>query len=254
MSARMRLIDTGLRSARWNFAMTAALAELHRTGSTLDTLRFFRFLPSAIVGRHQDLAREVRLDRCRARGIETARRTTGGGAIYMDPGILAWEIVADRRCLGVGLSEATERTCAGIAAGLARLHIPARFRPPGNIEVSGRKLCGTAGYFDGSTLVLQGTVLVDFEISDMAEALAAADSAGLEARLTSVAKEIGRVPPMAEIEDDLIAGLSAVLDFELSRGTPSEREIGLAERLHAEEIGTDGFVMGTADMEAALTS
>lgn len=100
----LRVADTGLNSARWNFAMTAALAELHRAGEAPDTLRFLRFPPSAIVGRHQILAREVRLYYCRAKGIETARRTTGGGAIYMDPGILAWEIVAGRRLLGGGLS------------------------------------------------------------------------------------------------------------------------------------------------------
>jgi lipoate---protein ligase len=254
MSARMRVIDTGLRSARWNFAMTAALAELHRAGSAPDTLRFFRFLPSAIVGCHQYLAREVRLDACRTRGIETARRTTGGGAIYMDPGILAWEIVAERRLLGVELSEATARICAGVAAGLLRLGIPARFRPPGDIEAGGRKLCGTAGYFDGTTLVLQGTVLVDFEIDDMAAALAAIDRAALGARLTSVAREIGHASPMTEVEDGLIAGISAVLDLTMSRGMPSDREIALAERLHAEEIGTDGFVAGIAEKEAALTS
>jgi len=254
MSARMRVIDTGLRSARWNFAMTAALAELHRMGSLPDTLRFFRFLPSAIVGCTQNLAREVRLDVCQARGIETARRTTGGGAIYMDPGILAWEIVAERRLLGGELSEATARICAGVAAGLVRLSIPARFRPPGDIEVGGRKLCGTAGYFDGPTLVLQGTVLVDFEIADMAEVLTAVDRAALGARLTSVAREIGRVPPTVEVEDDLIAGISAVLDLTLLRGKPGDRDIALAERLHAEEIGTDDFVAGTAEMEAALVS
>lgn len=253
MTMPLRVVDTGLKSARWNFAMTAALAELHRAGEAPDTLRFLRFPPSAIVGRHQILAREVRLDYCRANGIETARRTTGGGAIYMDPGILAWEIVAGRRLLGGGLSEATERVCTAVAAGLARLGIPARFRRPGDIEVGGRKLCGTAGYFDGPTLVLHGTVLVDFDIGTMAEALTAAGTAGLAARLASVAGEIGRTPPMAEIRDHLLAGLSESLGVEFAHGSLNPREIALAERLLSEEIGTDAFVAGNVEQEPAFS-
>jgi lipoate-protein ligase A len=249
----LRVVDTGLKPARWNFAMTAALAELHRGGEAPDTLRFLRFPPSAIVGRHQVLAREVRLDYCRVNGIEAARRTTGGGAIYMDPGILAWEIVAGRRLLGGGLSEATERVCTAVAAGLARMGIPARFRSPADIEVGGRKLCGTAGYFDGPTLVLHGTVLVEFDIGTMAEALTVAGPTELAARLVSVADVIPRVPPMAEIRDHLLAGLSEGLDVELAHGSLDRREIALAERLLTEEIGTDAFVAGKLDQELALS-
>ncbi len=39
MSAALRLVDTGLGDARWNVALTAALAELHGAGRIPDTLR-----------------------------------------------------------------------------------------------------------------------------------------------------------------------------------------------------------------------
>ncbi|MGE0737190.1 MAG: biotin/lipoate A/B protein ligase family protein [Alphaproteobacteria bacterium] len=233
--------------------MTAALAELHRRGQAPDSLRFMFFVPSVSVGRHQSLAREVRLERCRARGVETARRITGGGAIYMDPGMLAWEIVTGRRRFAGGLPEATERLCGGVAAGLARMGIPARVRAPADVEAGGRKICGSAGYFDGQTLVLQGTVLVDFEIADMADALATADRGALTSRVTSIATLIGRVPPMAEIENCLLAGWSEIPGLAFSWGTPSTGEMELTARLLAAEIGTDAFVAGAEHLQPAYT-
>mgnify|MGYP000555928568 CR=1 FL=1 len=46
-----------------------------------DTLRFQHFPPSAIIGRHQILAREVDLEWCAGHDVAIARRMTGGGAI-----------------------------------------------------------------------------------------------------------------------------------------------------------------------------
>jgi lipoate-protein ligase A len=87
----------------------------------------------------------------------------------------------------------------------------------------------------------------------MAEALSAAGSAELAARLTSVAAVIRRVPPMAEVQDHLLAGLSESLDVELAHGSLDRREIALAERMLSEEIGTDAFVAGKLDQEPALS-
>jgi lipoate-protein ligase A len=94
-----RVIDTGLRDGRANIAFDQALIDAHKAAAIPDTIRFLRFRPSALVGRHQALSQEVRLDHCRARGITVARRITGGGAIYFDEGQLGWELVFHRALL-----------------------------------------------------------------------------------------------------------------------------------------------------------
>ena len=43
MTSPIRILDTGLRPARWNVAMTAALAARHADGATPDTVRFHRY-------------------------------------------------------------------------------------------------------------------------------------------------------------------------------------------------------------------
>jgi len=51
----LRILDTGLAPARWNVAMTAALAELHIRDAIGDTVRFHRYLACVLVGAGQDM-------------------------------------------------------------------------------------------------------------------------------------------------------------------------------------------------------
>ena len=241
MSAILRVIDTGLRPPRWNIAMTAALAELHGVGKIPDTLRFQRFQPCVLIGRNQDIRREVRLDRCRQKEVALARRVTGGGAVYMDAGILSWEIVAGRRRFGADLTDAGEKICSAVANGLVRLGVPARFCPPNAIKAAGRKISGASGYFEGATLVHEGTVLVDFDPCDMAAVLRrphAKEAPGV----TSMAALLGRAPAVDDVQRALAATISNCFGFRIEREAPSVHELALAEELHAAEFGTDRFV------------
>jgi lipoate-protein ligase A len=248
----LRVIDTGLRAPRWNIAMTAALAELHGAGEISDTLRFQRFQPCVLVGRNQDIHREVEIDRCRQKGVVLARRVTGGGAVYMDADILSWEIVANRRRFGADLAEAGRKICTAVAGGLARLGVSAKFCPPNAIEAEGRKISGASGYFEGATLVYEGTVLVDFDPRDMAEVIRLPDAkegAAIAHRVTSMAAILGRAPAIDGVQQALTESIADCFRFQISSETPSARELALAEEFHAAEFGTDRFVMGHAPQE-----
>ena len=43
----------------------------------------------------------------------------------------------------------TRRICEAAALGLNKLGVPARYRPRNDLEVDGRKISGTGGFFDG---------------------------------------------------------------------------------------------------------
>ena len=93
MAPEFRVINTGLRSGRDNIAFDKALIDSRLADDIPDTIRFLRFPPTALVGLHQDLRREIKLEYCRKKSIGIARRITGGGAIYFDEGQLGWELV-----------------------------------------------------------------------------------------------------------------------------------------------------------------
>ena len=172
MSAPFRIIDTGVREGRANIAFDPALIELRQQGKVPDTIRFMRFPPTALIGRHQDLSHEIDLDFCARENIGVVRRMTGGGAIYLDEGQLGWELVFHRASLGIAnLPDIAAALCNAAAAGLRELGVNAKFRPRNDIEVDGRKISGTGGFFDGDILIYQGTVLVDMDAHRMVQAL-----------------------------------------------------------------------------------
>ena len=62
MESSLRIIDSGVVEGRLNIALGQAIVEAHQAGEVGDTLRFLRFPPTALVGRHQALAQEINLD------------------------------------------------------------------------------------------------------------------------------------------------------------------------------------------------
>ncbi len=248
MTSVLRMIDTGLRPSRWNVAMTAALAELHGAGRIPNTLRFHRYPESVLIGRHQFLADAVDPENCLASGIEIARRMSGGGAVYMAPGALAWDIAFSRSDIHARRDAANAAICEAIAAGLARLGLRARYRPQNEIEVAGRKICGSSGYFEGGTMLHQGTILLDAGTGRMADVLRLPSDESrhrqrhLAQRLTSVAELLGRTPDPDEIKYAISAAFADAFGFALRPDTPQEQETFLAGELFSREFALDSFV------------
>jgi len=249
-SPTFRVIDTGLREGRRQIAFDQALVESRQANAIPDTIRFLRFPPTVLIGRHQALSREVRLDHCRAHGIGLVRRITGGGAIYFDEGQLGWSLVFHRATLGIAsLGDLARVLCEAAAAGLSTLGVDARYRPRNDIEVGGRKLSGTGGFFDGDVVFYQGTVLVDLDPARMLAALdvprAKLERKGLDSaaqRVVTLRELLGAAPPIERVQQALLAGFAGRLGIEPAWGPITEGEEALALRHFDEEIGTDAFV------------
>ncbi len=251
MSAPFRVVDAGLREGRFNIALDQAMLELHQAGEISDSIRFIHFLPVALVGRHQELSTEVDLQYCREHGIAVGRRITGGGAIYLDPGQLGWELVFGRGTPGgAPLGEVARLICEAAAAGLSRLGIDARFRPRNDIEVGGRKISGTGGFYDGDTLIYQGTVLVDLDPAAMLGALrvprAKIAKRGLDSaaqRVVTLRELLGSgTPTIEQVQQALLSGFRERLGLEPWTDRLSAAEESRARQLYEAQIGRDEFV------------
>jgi lipoate-protein ligase A len=245
------VIDTGVREGRANIAFDAAMIEQRQEGNVPDTIRFLRFPPTALIGRHQDLSREIDLDYCRDNSIGTVRRITGGGAIYLDESQLGWELVFHRSSLGTAvLPELAEKICNAAALGFQRLGVDARFRPRNDIEVDGRKISGTGGFFDGDVLIYQGTVLVDMNAEQMLRVLKIPEAKLAKRDLDSAADRIitlkellgDDLPDIETIKKALIEGFEEALGITTVTGETTIAEEALAHTYFEEEIGTDEFV------------
>jgi len=258
MSKRFRVIDTGIREGRRQIAFDQAMIEARKAGTIPDTIRFLRFPPTVLIGRHQALSHEVKLDYCRSHGIGVARRITGGGAIYFNAGQLGWELVFDRATLGItSLGDLAREICEAAAAGLSNLGVNAKYRPRNDIEVDGRKISGTGGFFDGDTLFYQGTVLVDLNPADMVAALNVPESKLAKRALDSAAQRVvtlrellGTDSDIEAVKEALLAGFAERLGVTPLKGAITQAEEALAAKYYDDEIGTDAFVAEIDDPAA----
>ncbi|MCX8118750.1 MAG: DUF116 domain-containing protein [Desulfobacterota bacterium] len=211
-----RLLDTGARSAAENMALDEVLLELKAHEKIPPTLRFLQFSnPSVLVGHHQSVEEEVRLDYCQRKGIEINRRLTGGGALYWGVAELGWEIYISKTDPRIPsrIEDLYRIMGEASAHGLRRLGLKASFRPRNDVEVGGRKISGTGGTELSGAILFQGTILVDFDVDEMLRALRIPteklqdkEIQSVKERVTCLKWELGRVPSLSNIKDSLIKG------------------------------------------------
>jgi lipoate-protein ligase A len=196
----LRVIDTGVADARWNVAVTAALLELHAEGRIPDTLRLHRYRRCVLVGASQPVD-----DALGAAGAEIVRRVTGGGAVAMTPGVLAWDLV-------VGRELRRERLCRALTDVLGRFGVAAAFRPPGDIVADSHKLAGLAGAFEGPTRLHQGCLLVDCDPTELAGRFC-----WPTLPVATLAELVEPVPSLPEVAEAIAAAFAAAIGLPLRR-------------------------------------
>jgi lipoate-protein ligase A len=156
--------------------------------------------------------------------------------------MLAWDVIVDREALGGPLDAVTGRICGGVAAGLLRLGAKARFRPPNDITVGGRKISGSSGYAVWNSAVLQGTVLLSDETAAMAAALRLPVET-LRERTTCLEAEVGATPSLAQAVEVVTGGLAGALGCESVPGCLHDAEVALCDLLLKGETGDDACIL-----------
>ena len=233
---KWRLIDTGHLSAAENMALDDVILECRAKYLIPDTIRFLQFdPPAALVGYHQDVGQEIRLDYVNNHGIEVNRRLTGGGAIYFDKPSLGWEIIASKNSVPYFHPEELFKImCEGTINALSILGIQAEFRSKNDIEVKGRKISGTGGTERGGAFLFQGTLLTDFDVEAMVRALRIPvaklkdkELKSAKERVTCMKWELGFLPGNEEIKGALKRGFEQALGIEIGEDelTADERRL-----------------------------
>lgn len=130
-------------------------------------LHLYIFRSSAIVGKYQDIEAALRLDRCRDRGVEYNRRSTGGGTVIMGPRVVALGlgIDIDHPGLGKGIEGVFGSLSAVLIRALRDLGIEVGFRPKNDLDVGGKKIAGLSAALETEKAILfHASLLVDFDI------------------------------------------------------------------------------------------
>ncbi len=94
----MLLVEFQSRDLAEHLACDEVLLDAAASGELGETLRTFEVGPPAVVlGVGSRCRGEVRMDRCRARGVRVLRRHSGGAAVVLGAGCLVYSLVLDLR-------------------------------------------------------------------------------------------------------------------------------------------------------------
>ena len=249
MVERWRLVDTGLNDAYYNMALDEAISIARSRNLVPNTVRFYRWEPSAVsIGYFQSLEEEVDLAACERMGVDYVRRVTGGGAVYHDrDGELTYALIIneDHRLISKDIQRTYEVLCSGIVEGLRLLGIPAEFKPINDIVVKGKKISGNAQTRRLNVVHQHGTILRDVNPTVMFTLLKVPSEKirdklikSVEERVTSINKFLNREVSFEELKSALKKGFEKVFEVELELGSITSFEHELALKLKAEKYST----------------
>lgn len=231
----------------------ALLAAADRDGF-VPTLRLYAWDPPAVsLGHHQPDPSAADAGLLRARGVDWVRRPTGGRAVYHagPDAELTYGVAAPIATpgLGGGLADAYRRIHLAIAAGLERLGAAVELAPrrqaadsrgpcdrvrpgsrqacfaatvPGEIEVAGRKLVGSAQRRSRRALLQHGSIPLAGDQALLEEIWPGSLEPG---RTTTVAAAVGRAVGFDELATILAEAFAKSLGAELEPGKLSDAEL-----------------------------
>lgn len=210
--------------------------------NSVPILHLYRFVPSAIVGRYQDITAALKIERCKELNIEFNRRSTGGGTVIMGPTVMAlgFGINADHPKIKASSVEGIFRTMSrALIAGLSHLGIQANFRPKNDIEIKGKKIAGLSAAMEGKrALLFHTSLLVDFEMGLLSEImntpllkLSDKGYSCFSERLTTVTLETGSRVEVEEVMEAVQRGFEEVFGILFEASYLSEEELSYSQEM-----------------------
>jgi len=194
--------------------------------------------PYVSVGFHQDAAREVDLERCRADGLPVIRREVGGGAVYLDGNQLFCQWIFHQGWLPAMLESRFALYMRPIVDTYRALGIEAEPRPINDIHVRGRKIGGTGAALIGEADVVVGSLMFDFDVDTMARVLRVPSEKfrdkvhqSLREYMTTMRRELGEAPGRERVVGLYVDACRRALGRPVVAGALTEAEERMAEAL-----------------------
>jgi lipoate-protein ligase A len=240
-----RYLPLSTNNAALNMAVDEAVLNARVAGKVPNTLRFYRWQPSAVsIGRNQDPASEVYLDTARELGVDVVRRISGGGTVYHDyEGEVTYSVVAKVSDLGTAdVTSVYTKIYGAVTDALRLLGVPADYsngdaKNCPNLTVADRKISGSSQTISRGVVLQHGTILINVDLTRMFQLLqlkgaSCTQAAGIAKRkITSIQTELGHKISPGTVANALAQGFKAILKIQLQEGTLTVEEKDASEKL-----------------------
>ena len=165
--------------------------------------------PFLSIGYFQDAEQEVDLEYCKKQGLPIIRREVGGGTVYLDRNQIFYHLVWNRNNphFPRRISEIYQCLSVPPIETYGEFGIKTEFREVNDIVTAeGRKIAGLGGADIADSMVFVGSIILDFDYDKMAHAIRAPDEKfrdkvykTMKENVTTMERELGRIPPRREI-------------------------------------------------------
>ena len=244
MSENWRLLEVSRNSVLENLALEEALAR-SKSAASPPTIRVWVDPRGVVVGRFQQVSAEVNLPFCALNNIQVGRRFTGGGAVFHDEGNVNLTVVTSRP-RGQSLSALYKANSVIISNMLQRLGVRSDYVAPNSIEISRKKVSGSAAALGRDFAFWHASVLVSTNEQVLNAALQPSRQTATTQFIRSkwqpvmtLARALGKHLEMAEVRRQLINSCETCLGVKLEKDELSIDEERLMKSLYDMKYSID---------------
>lgn len=171
-----RFLDLDKIDGFYSAALFESIAKHVGAGSSPETILFWRVSsPVVYLGYHQCVEDEIHAEFCNSNNIGIVRRVLGGGCGFCDENQILYSVIGREGGVIPGdIQSAYTKVLGGVVDALLTLGAGGKLEPARNAVYSnGRKISGNAqGRIDGAVLI-NGSLLLDFDFELMDKVLKA---------------------------------------------------------------------------------
>jgi lipoate-protein ligase A len=233
-----------------NVALDEVLTRRVGEGSRQPTLRFWgRYKPEVVIGRFQSVGNEVDEGAAEEMGVEIIRRTTGGGAMFVEPdNIITYSIYAPLEMVaGMSTVESYAFLDGWVVEAFRSLGIEARYEPINDITSTGGKIGGAAQARRHGVVLHHTTLSYEMDAARMLRVLRVGQEKLSDKAIKSAEKRVGPLRrqtqmPREEVVGHMIETFSEQVGDRLTEDHVTTEELAEAEDLVRDTYGTQAWI------------
>jgi len=241
-----KFLDTSYDSVYRNLALEEALITTQQSDKAT-RMRIWTNPPAVVAGRFQDVRLEADTSLCERENIAIARRFTGGGTVYHDPGNLNFTLVSWEP--SIDLKAIQHRNISILNEMLLRLHIDSTITSPNSISVAGRKISGASVAVKRNLVLWHASLLVSTDPLTITHVLAPSRRQFITNRVrsrwepvTNLQRELSRSVETREVKQQFLNTVEDMFQVRLRRSELSSSDEAETIRLHDLKYATTEWI------------
>jgi len=241
-----KLLDISYDSVYRNLALEEALITSQRSDAPV-IVRVWSNPPAVVAGRFQDIRLEADTSLCMQESIVIARRFTGGGTVYHDPGNLNFTLVKWEPAIDLEIIQ--HRNVSILKEMLLRMGLDSTITSPNSISVSGGKISGASLAVRRNLVLWHASLLVSTDPSKITQLLSPSRQQYVTNRVrsrwepvTNLQKELSRQVDTREVKERFLNTVEDMFHVRLRRSDLSPSEEAMTTRLQDSKYATPEWI------------